>query len=321
VASTIVDLVYVSTRQYLEGSLEKMRIERRGYLIAYIAAVITFSGIGTHAVFGQLTENRVAPVDDRACTSLIQEDVVSAKLPPVTGRQIHLSIEGHQALLLLPNQKEPRRELDWVWFAPMVSTQPNKHHAFIIQHVLDAGMAFAAVNVGESYGNPEGTRIYDEFHDVLHRCFHLSQKAVLLPQSRGGLMLFNWATLHPDEIARIVGIYPVCDLRSYPGMKIAAPAYGMTEQQLESNLVHYNPIDLLASLAKANVPIFVIHGDSDKIVPLKDNSDVLVRRYQDLGGTANLFIVPGKGHEEVPEFFESQRFVDFLTTGKTASRE
>ena len=157
-------------------------------------------------------------------------------------------------------------------------------------------MAFAAIAVGESYGNVEGTRLYAKFHDVLNRCFHLSQKAVLFPQSRGGLMLFNWAALHPGEVERIAGIYPVCDLRSYPGIKIAARAYGMTEEQLETHLARHNPVDLLSPLATADVPMLFIHGDNDKVVPLQDNSAELVRRYQKLGGSAKLIVVPGKGH-------------------------
>jgi hypothetical protein len=31
-----------------------------------------------------------------------------------------------------------------------------------------------------------------------------------------------------------------------------------------------------------------------------------------LGGKANVEVVRGKGHEEVPEFFESERLLDFL---------
>lgn len=255
-------------------------------------------------------------VTDRSCPSYAQGQADQYGMDHVAERKIKFTMANHEALLLLPEQTSAADPIAWVWFAPMLLGQPNAHHAFIIQQVLNAGMAFASIDVGESYGSVDGTRLYAEFHDLLNRCFHLSWKAVLLPQSRGGLMLFNWASLHPDQVVRIAGIYPVCDLRSYPGLKVAAEAYGMTEQKLELQLKQHNPIDLLSTLAKADVPVLLIHGDNDKVVPLKQNSAEFVRRYQQLGGRARLIIVSGKGHEEVDEFFRSARFVKFLTTGR-----
>ena len=74
----------------------------------------------------------------------------------------------------------------------------------------------------------------------------------------------------------------------------------------------HNPVDRLWSLARAGVPIFHVHGDVDKAVPLDDNSAELVRRYKVLGGRAEVLIVRGKGHELCPEFMENQALVDFL---------
>jgi hypothetical protein len=233
------------------------------------------------------------------------------------GRRINLLFDGHPAFILLPKGEAPVGPRAWIWYAPTFNKQyPNARHAFLVKHAFEAGMAFAGVDVGESYGNPEGTRLYAGFHDAVTVRFKLSPKAVLLPQSRGGLMLYNWAALHPDQVQRIAGIYTVCDLRSYPGLKNAAAAYHLTEEQMAADLSRHNPIDLLAPLAKAKVPILHIHGDKDKVVPLEKNSAEVATRYRALGGTMELVVVPGKGHEEVDEFFTSERFVTFLTTGK-----
>lgn len=233
------------------------------------------------------------------------------------GRRINLLFDGHPAFLLLPKGAEPAEPRGWIWYAPTFQKQyPNARHAFLIKRAFDAGMAVGGVDVGESYGNPEGTRLYAGYHDAVTARFKLAAKAVLLPQSRGGLMLYNWAALHPDQVQRIAGIYTVCDLRSYPGLKNAAAAYHLTEEQLTAELARHNPIDLLAPLAKAKVPILHIHGDKDKVVPLEKNSGELATRYRALGGKMELVVVPGKGHEEVDEFFTSERFATFLTTGK-----
>jgi glyceraldehyde 3-phosphate dehydrogenase len=72
----------------------------------------------------------------------------------------------------------------------------------------------------------------------------------VLARSRGGLMLYNWAAEHPECVAGIAGIYPVGNLRSWPGLDRACGAYGLTAAQFEEQLTQHNPIDRLAPLAK-----------------------------------------------------------------------
>ena len=127
-------------------------------------------------------------------------------------------------------------------------------------------------------------------------------------------MVYNWAVEHAHEVGCIVGIYPVTNLEGWPnlgGEKIQK-AYGMNEAQLRKRLRKNNPIDRLAPLARAKVPIFHTHGDADKVVPLEPNTLELARRYKAMGGEAEVEVVHGKGHEEVPEFFHSERLLDFL---------
>ena len=136
-------------------------------------------------------------------------------------------------------------------------------------------------------------------------------------------MLYNWAAEHPDSVGGIAGIYPVGNLRSWPGLDQACGAYGLTAAQLEEQLTQHNPIDRLAPLAKAGVPIFHIHGDADDVVPLKDNSALLASRYRELGGSMRLRIPPGQGHNVWDGFFQCQELVEFVIAhaSPAASRE
>ena len=65
--------------------------------------------------------------------------------------------------------------------------------------------------------------------------------------------------------------------------------------------------------AKAKVPVALIHGDVDKVVPLKENSAELVRRYQaeGAGDLVKLIVLEGQGHNFFEGFFHSQPLVDF----------
>jgi hypothetical protein len=182
----------------------------------------------------------------------------------------------------------------------------------MFERFLAAGIAVAGVDVGESYGNPQGRASFTTFYQELTGRRGFSRKPVLLPRSRGGLMLYNWAAEHPDSVGGIAGIYPVGNLRSWPGLDKACGAYGLTAAQLDEQLVQNNPIERLAPLAKAGVPIFHIHGDADKIVPLKENSALLASRYRELGGSMRLSIPPGQGHNLWNGFFQCRELVEFV---------
>lgn len=229
--------------------------------------------------------------------------------------RLDFTVGTQRAFLIEPTHAAIDGSRPWVWYAPtFIGALPSARHNWIMTRLLDRGFAIAGIDVGESYGNADGRASYEALHKVLTTEFHLAPKACLLPQSRGGLMLYNWAAEHPDHVQCIGGIYPVCDLASYPGLDRAAPAYHMTVEQLKAHLAEHNPIDRLKPLADAHIPILHIHGDTDKIVPLPQNSALLIDRYNSLGGPGELLTIHNKGHEEVDEFFQNQQLVDFFLT-------
>ena len=60
------------------------------------------------------------------------------------------------------------------------------------------------------------------------------------------------------------------------------------------------------------MPVFHIHGDMDRVVPLELNSGAVKRRYDQLGGMMTLEIVKGQGHNMWVGWFQSQNLVDFI---------
>ena len=121
---------------------------------------------------------------------------------------------------------------------------------------------------------------------------------------------------------RIAGMCPATDFRTYPTLPnvVAGPTkgldYGLSLEEFERRAGEFNPIDNLAPLAKAGVKILHIHGDEDKLVPTGANSTELARRYRDLGGVAQIVLLPGlgptkRGHDG-PELYESAPLLKFL---------
>ena len=191
-------------------------------------------------------------------------------------------VDGHAAFLIRPKGKVFASPMPWVWYAPVIGN-PNADHAWMLKQWLEKGIGMAGVDVGESFGSPLGRKVYTALWETLTTRYQMSERPCLLPQSRGGLMLYNWAAENPARVACIAGIYPVCDLRSYPGLERACGAYGLSAVELKARLAEHNPIDRLSPLAKAGVPIMHVHGDADTVVPLEKNSGELARRYRALG--------------------------------------
>jgi|GEM_PF-1493177 len=244
-------------------------------------------------------------VNDRLVS---QEITVSEKKLPLAGEAFQ--INGLDAFLIEP--KTTQSETPWVWYAPTLKNLPGKEEIWMFERFLNAGIAIAGIDVGESYGSPKGTDQYSVFYEYLTNQRGLSKRPVLLARSRGGLMLYNWGIENPNQVAAIAGIYPVCNLASYPGIEKAKDAYGLNAAQLSENLSKFNPIERLSSLAKHRVPILHLHGDQDRVVPLEDNSAIIQKRYSELGGNMHLKLMEGQGHNMWQGWFQDPTLTDFV---------
>ena len=200
----------------------------------------------------------------------------------------------------------------WVWYAPTLPGLPDREEKMMFEQWTEAGITIAGIDVGESFGSPRGRAGFTALYKEMTEKRGYSQRPVFLARSRGGLMALNWAVENPGNVAAIAAIYPVSNLRSYPGLVKASASYEMTPQELEAALGAHNPIERLDPLAKARVPLFVIHGDVDTLVPLEDNSGILRARYEALGGPIRLVIPAGQGHNRWSGFFQNADLIEFV---------
>ena len=223
-------------------------------------------------------------------------------------------IAGRAAFILATTNPAPADEpKPWILYSPTLPAYPDKAEQWMHEQFLAAGVAVAGVDTGESYGSPAAVKAAESLHAEMVRRGY-SPKPAVLGRSRGGLWASAWAIAHPELTAGVGGIYPVYDWRTYPGLAKAAPAYGLTPEQLEAQAAELCPIERIDVAARAGVPFCIIHGDDDKIVPLGPNTAELKKRYEAAGKGAlvNLIIAEGQGHSFWPGFFTCQPLVDFL---------
>jgi alpha-beta hydrolase superfamily lysophospholipase len=225
----------------------------------------------------------------------------------------NFTVAGRPGFVFLPPAAKRTNPQPWIFYAPTLPAYPDEAERWMHERFLGAGIAVAGVDAGEAYGSPKSHALFDALYRELTEKRGFAKKPCLFGRSRGGLWVSSWAIANPDRIAGIIGIYPVFDFRTYPGLKSAASAYGLTPSELEAHADEFNPIARIETLAKARIPVALIHGDADKVVPLKENSAEFVRRYKsaDAESLVKLIVLEGQGHNFFEGFFRSQELVDF----------
>lgn len=212
--------------------------------------------------------------------------------------RVDFTIDGRPALLISP--KTPAPGTPWIWRTEFFGVQPAVDLA-----LLARGWHVAYLFMPNMYGAPAALNLMDGFPVYMKTNYGLSSKPVLEGFSRGGLYAFNWAARHPDQVAALYVDAPVCDFKSWPGGKgkgkgaandwiRCLKVYGLTEAQALS--YSGNPVDNLAPLARAKIPIVAVAGDADGTVPFSENIGLVEKRYVALGGDIQVIVKPGAGH-------------------------
>jgi pimeloyl-ACP methyl ester carboxylesterase len=224
-----------------------------------------------------------------------------------------LTIQDKPAFLFLPDPAKRTSPQPWIFYAPTLAPYPDEAERWMHTQFLEAGVAVAGIDVGEAYGSPASHDAFNALYSELTEKRGFAKKLCLFGRSRGGLWVSSWALAHPERITGVIGIYPVYDFKTYPKLDKAAPAYGLTAAELESRSSEFNPIERIEKLAHAKIPFTIIHGNQDKVVPLEENSQELLRRYKAVGqeGLVQLIVADGQGHNFWEGFFREPKLVEF----------
>ncbi len=187
----------------------------------------------------------------------------------------------------------------WIWRARFWGHQPALDIA-----LLEKGFHLAYCDVAGLFGAPPALKRWDAFYALATRR-GLSRKPVLEGMSRGGLVIVNWASAHPGKVSAIYGDNPVCNFNSWPGGNNGKFSQGDWERCLKAYRItaeaapnHPQPLspETLAPLAENKVPIALVLGMADRVVPVAENGEVLATNYEKLGGPVKVWRKPGQGH-------------------------
>ncbi|MCC6232690.1 MAG: hypothetical protein IT580_08595 [Verrucomicrobiales bacterium] len=208
-------------------------------------------------------------------------------------------VDGRAAMVVVPHRAAPGKP--WVWHGEFFGHKPAPDLA-----LLGRGFHIVSLSVPDMLGSPGAVKHWDALYTELTTKHGLAPKVALVGLSRGGLYCYNWAIANPTRVACLYGDAPVCDFRSWPGGKGKGPGsardwqlvrqqYGFRDDA-EAMAYGRNPVDQLAVLAEARVPLLHVYGDADEVVPWDENTGVVAERYRKLGGDITLIAKPGVKH-------------------------
>ena len=166
--------------------------------------------------------------------------------------------------------------------------------------LLGKGFYVAYIDVTHLYGSPRAQKLFSEFYNYLVKKHRFSLKVTLEGLSRGGLFVLNWATVNPEKVACIYVDAPVCDIKSWPGRKREnnwnsfLKEYNIKDAQADT--LKCSPVDKADLLVKSKLPILDVCSDSDKTVPMLENSMVVRDKMVAAGGSMRLIIKQGVDH-------------------------
>ena len=208
------------------------------------------------------------------------------------------TFQGENAILVIP--KEPREDKKWLFKTEYFGDYPK----FELE-MLSRGYYLAHVDTQTRWCLPSDTKRQGEFAEFLHKEFGLNEKCVPVGVSCGGMQAIYLAANYPQYISALYLDAPVLNLLSCPCCVGDATFDSMYDEFKEatgkavSDLINYrnHPFDNIDKLVEAKIPVFLICGDSDCVVPYHENGKMLYDRYVEAGLDISLILKENADHQ------------------------
>ena len=197
---------------------------------------------------------------------------------------------GYPATILFPDNFNGK----WVWKTEFLYAFDQAERA-----LFDDGYARVYYAISDQFGSPNAVERMRAFHEYIVKEYALAPKAFLFGFSRGGLYAFNYAAKYPERVEKLYLDAPVLDLKSWPPVgsrdySLMLAEYGLTEAEFST--FKGSPVDNFSALYETGLPVLLVAGDSDEVVPYEDNGKRLVDYYKARGKAVELYLKAGCGH-------------------------
>ena len=211
-------------------------------------------------------------------------------------KKLDFSFEGRKAILVCP--KEPGEDKKWLFKTEYFGAFPS----FELE-MLEKGYYVAHIQNKTRWCLEEDTDVKPVFCEFLRQEFSLNEKCMCVGMSCGGMQAIYFAAKYPKYVAAVYLDAPVVNLLSCPcGIGDATDSmyeeFTNTTGLTKSQLINYrnHPVDNIPAMFENGIPIMLICGDSDTVVPYHENGKAVADYYEQNGGKITKIIKPGCDH-------------------------
>ena len=211
-------------------------------------------------------------------------------------KQIIFLFEDREATIVFPER--PNENKNWMLKTEYFGAFPD----FEIE-MLKRGWHLAYIKNVTRWCLDEDLDLKKRFAEYLHEQYGLYHKCVPVGMSCGGMIACKLAAKYPDLVSALYLDAPVMNLLSCPA-DIGIAKSGLLQEFIDatgitlSELTYYreHPIDKIPLLLKNNIPIMLVYGDSDNVVPYHENGAILEKYYRENGGMIEVIGKANCGH-------------------------
>lgn len=186
-------------------------------------------------------------------------------------KEIVFEYNGFEAIIRIPENANGK----WIWKTEFFDAFDKAERA-----LMESGYTRVYYRISNRYGSVQAVRLMHAFHRHLIKEFGLRQKCILFGFSRGGLYAFNYALFYPEYVFKIYLDAPVLDLKTWPLEDSAEQKEMLAEYNLDKALLQsftQNPVDNLKEFFQNQIPLLIVAGLADEVVPFESNSLRVIR--------------------------------------------
>lgn len=225
---------------------------------------------------------------------------VSAATPKVkiskgvwNGCEMHtFSLEGREAKVIIPRQ--PLDGNPWIWRPAFFDAFPS-----IDKALLDAGFHVAYYDNTFEWARPEAMESGQKFYEYVTKKYNLMPRAVMNGISRGGYYSLRRSQLFPETTACLILDNPLVDIfelqRNPEWWADVQSKYALAQPPVRGHFKE-NALYSIDIPAKAKIPVILLSGGNDTIVPYENNGRILANVYERYNAPIKVIVRPEGGH-------------------------
>ena len=211
-------------------------------------------------------------------------------------KRIDFEFEGREAIVVFPEVPEENKK--WMLKTEYFDAFPN-----LEIEMIKKGWHLAYIKNITRWCLDEDINLKKRFADYLIAEFGLHKKCVPIGMSCGGLIASKFAQRYPEYVQALYLDAPVMNFLSCPA-GIGKAGNDMMQEFTDAtgmnliDLINYreNPVDKMDILIQNNIPVIMVYGDSDDVVPYDENGQILEKYYRKNNGNITVFRKENCGH-------------------------